>query len=102
MARGRKAEAGTFEAREKFKVICAGIQSIDGVSNEAKKRIVKALKFGLGIKEEAKEEKQEVVDDEKEIAVTTIKEKKATRKVILNNVDGDEYFAPEDCKEVGY
>ena len=55
--RGRKAEAGTYEAREyvragnldevlKDQALVAG-----ELSEEAKARIIKAVKFGLGIKE---------------------------------------------------
>ncbi|MHA1753191.1 MAG: hypothetical protein ACTSYZ_12580 [Candidatus Helarchaeota archaeon] len=53
MVKGRKALPGTHEAREKIKIICKAIQECN-VSDDAKKRVIKAIKFGLGIKEEEK------------------------------------------------
>lgn len=51
--RGRKAGVGTLEAREY--VLNNGLdtllESVNDLSLEAKNRIVKAVKFGLGIKE---------------------------------------------------
>lgn len=93
MARGRKADKGTYEAREKINLICDTIDTIKLLSDDAKIRVIKAVKFGLGIKEEEKI----VVQEEKEI-VTPIKEKKTTKKENPDN-SGDEYFSPEKCYE---
>jgi hypothetical protein len=105
MARGRKADKGTYEAREfvnsgKFDLLLGG-----DMSEDCQQRLIKAVKFGLGIKEE------EIVDviqlsndnayeEQIEQFAKPIKEKKALK--TSSNKDGDEYFAPEDCKEVGY
>jgi hypothetical protein len=51
MTRGRKADKGTYEAREKVILICNKISTIEELSDDAKTRTIKALKFGLGIKE---------------------------------------------------
>jgi len=52
--RGRKAEAGTYEARDYVIKGCLDKLFIDkkDVSKEAIARIMKAVKFGLGIKEQ--------------------------------------------------
>ena len=52
MAKGRKALAGTYEARDFVKSIAFNdwINSL-ALQPEAKARISKAIKFGLGIKE---------------------------------------------------
>ena len=106
MTRGRKADKGTYEAREKIFLICDKISMIKELSEDAQIRVIKALKFGLGIKEEEKTIdkinnvfQKVMIEEEKEIA-TPIKEKKITKKENLS--EGDEYFKPEDCKEVGY
>lgn len=81
MAKGRKAEPGTHEAREyiqgdKFLTWLNQCQ----VSDDAKRRIKKAIYFGLGVKLEAPKE--------------IIKEELNNEKGIDNS--GDEYFALED------
>jgi len=107
MARGRKADKGTYEARDYVLKGCLDRLLADekNLSNEGCHRLIKAVKFGLGIKEEEKTIdkinnvcQKVIAQIEKEI-VTPIKEKKATKKESLNNVEGDEYFAPEDCYE---
>lgn len=50
MPKGRKALPGTHEARENIEVIIKGIQAVE-LSQDAKDRAIKAVKFGLGIKE---------------------------------------------------
>ena len=96
MARGRKADKGTYEAREQIILICSKISMIKELSEDAQIRVIKALKFGLGIKEEEKS----VVQEKKE-TVTHIKEK-AEKRENISCATGDEYFKPEDCKEAGY
>ena len=53
--RGRKALAGTYEARDYVNEghLNEALTDINAqeLSNEARKRIIKAIKFGLGIKE---------------------------------------------------
>jgi hypothetical protein len=102
MTRGRKADKGTYEAREKISLICNKILMIKDLSNDAQERVIKALKFGLGVKDEEKIinviEKSNT--EEKEVA-TSIKEKN-TEKDNLSHPEGDVYFKSEDCKEVGY
>lgn len=56
MVKGRQALAGTYEAREyvgsgKFDVVVNSLE----ISQEAKDRLMKATKFGLGIKDKASE-----------------------------------------------
>ena len=86
MPKGRKAEAGTHEAREKIDIIVNAIQKEVSLSAEAKARAIKAVKFGLGIKEEKDNEQENI---------PVIKEKKEKK-----NVDEtDEYFSPEECYE---
>jgi hypothetical protein len=51
MSKGRKAEAGTYEAREFVnKGLLDKLFADVKISNEAVARIIKATKFGLGIK----------------------------------------------------
>ena len=50
MNKGRKASPGTLEARTKIDVICKAISSCE-LSEDARKRAIKAVKFGLGIKD---------------------------------------------------
>jgi hypothetical protein len=106
MVRGRKADKGTYEARENIVLICNKISMINELSNDAQERVIKALKFGLGIKEEEKTINkinnviQKVMIKEEKKIITPIKEKKVTKNQNLS--EGDEYFKPEDCKEVGY
>jgi DNA-directed RNA polymerase beta' subunit len=103
MARGRKADKGTYEARGKIILICDTIRSCSDLSDDAKNRVIKALYFGLGIQKKDVDlpYAEEKVITQEETAVP-IKEKKASKKITLDNTEGDEYFAPEDCKEVGY
>ena len=105
MARGRKADKGTYEAREKIILICYKISMIKELSNDAQERVIKALKFGLGIKEEEKtidkinNSVQKVMTQEEKEIVVPIKEKKATKNQNISTPEGDEYFKPEDCYE---
>lgn len=114
MTRGRKAEAGTYEARKYVLDGCLDRLFADekDLSNEVVARIIKAVKFGLGIKEEkiidsdpnhhkTNCECEYCQDGQKENTVPII-EKKTSQKENLDNSEGDEYFKPEDCKEVGY
>lgn len=50
--RGRKADAGTYEAREYIKSgkMAEVVEKLE-IGADAKVRIMKAVKFGLGIKE---------------------------------------------------
>ena len=64
MARGRKAEAGTHEARMKIDLICTAISSCE-LSQDASNRAIKAVKFGLGIKENVTIEKENNVIEQK-------------------------------------
>ena len=50
MGKGRKALPGTYEARDNIDIIVKGIESTN-LSQDAKNRAIKAVKFGLGIKE---------------------------------------------------
>ena len=90
MGRGRKADLGTYEARDNIVLICNKISMIKELSSNAHERVIKAVKFGLGIKENVviKEEKNVVPIKKAEIKNNSV-----------NNVDGDEYFAPDDCYE---
>lgn len=142
MAKGRKAEAGTLEAREfvnngRFlEVLTDGTKSKEyRLSDEARARILKAVKFSLGIKDNVTVEKvpndaklqEEIQEEHKAEAVTVRKQKKYNKKkeleidreLAVENAqiqqegralstslqdakEGDEYFAPEDCKPVDY
>jgi len=106
MARGRKADKGTYEARgfvqsKKFEIWL----NDSGQKQEVKDRIQKAIFFGLGIKKEEKTiDKinnvfQKVIAQEEKEIVTPIKEKKAKEKERLDDVEGDEYFPQEKCYE---
>jgi hypothetical protein len=95
MARGRKADKGTYEARGKIISISNLIMNCPDLSIDAKNRVIKALYFGLGIQ---KKEVDLPYIEEKEIVVP-IKEKEASKKEKLDNSDGDEYFKPADCYE---
>lgn len=103
MSRGRKAEVGTYEARKYVLYGCLDRLFSDekDLSNEACARIIKAVKFGLGIKEEKINKVVSKVVQE-ETSVAPIKEKEVLRKASSSIEVGDEYFKPEDCKEVGY
>lgn len=113
MARGRKALPGTHEARDY--VVSDNFDkwidalSKDGLSNDAKVRIKKAVLFGLGVK--SKEEYQ--ADKAKKLARLKKEIERETKKPIHEKLqdavekrkevlaeDEDEYFAPEDCHEV--
>jgi hypothetical protein len=91
MVRGRKADVGTYEARIWINkgYLENVLSDMSDLSQEGRVRIIKAVKFGLGIKEEVKEEKEIVVP---------IKEKKITKKENPDNSE-DEYFPPEKCYE---
>lgn len=93
MGRGRKAEPGTYEAREKIAYIEEAILSCS-ISQDARIRAVKAVRFGLGIKEQAEETK----DQEENTSTEKVKEKKTTKEIEQD--EGDVYFKPEDCQEV--
>ena len=99
MTKGRKALAGTYEARENIDVICNAISGCK-LSEDAKNRAIKAVKFGLGIKEESVEKEIPAIKEKK-----TRKKKNQTlekiNEVVSNviNEDGDEYFPPEKCYE---
>lgn len=60
MARGRKADVGTYEARGYVLDGCLDRLLADekDLSNEGCARLIKAVKFGLGIKEEEKQEQE--------------------------------------------
>jgi len=99
MARGRKAESGTIEAREYINSgrLDGFISRIEDLSSEAKTRIIKAYKFGLGIKEVQAD--QGIVTE----SIPVIKENKKAIKEAKKSLEiGDVYFPKEDCKEVEY
>jgi len=105
MAKGRKALAGTHEARLKIDVICNAISACE-LSEDACNRVIKAVKFGLGIKEEEKEidtlalsSENAIIEQEDKGVVIPIKEKKALKIERPDNSEGDVYFNPEDCYE---
>lgn len=83
MGKGRKALPGTHEARESIDLLRSAIDETT-ISREAKERAKKALKFGLGIKEEITEEK------------ATVQKKKV--KTTTENQE-DEYFDKGECYE---
>ena len=95
MPKGRKAGVGTHEAR--ILIINGQVQqAIENIncSNEAKKRLLKAVKFGLGIKDT----QDKIEKPEKRIDNLKTKQQNPTSKIIDNG--GDEYFTPENCYEV--
>lgn len=116
MSKGRKAEVGTYEAREYVtsKEFETWINT-PKISQEAKDRIKKAVLFGLGIKSPEKYAQQKAdkiakikaelaeLEGQKIIAPENVgfdAEYKEKSKKSLNNNNEDEYFAPEDCKIV--
>lgn len=97
MARGRKADAGTHEAREKIIIIANIIMNCPDLSSDAKNRVVKALYFGLGIQK--KEIDLPCAENVEKKSEEIIVKKSKNKKENLSDVSGDEYFKPEDCYE---
>lgn len=108
MSKGRKAEAGTYEARNKLQDIIQTIESCNTISTDAKARAIKALCFGLGVKsaEEAERIQKEKVArlkaelaelEGKEINSIEVKEKATKKNKKGIDTSGDEYFTPENC-----
>lgn len=111
MSKGRKADAGTYEARD-YVTSIEFEQWINTpkISQDAKDRIKKAVLFGLGVKspeEYAQQKADRIAKMKAELAelegkTTPIKEKAITKtkKQTVTNDNGDVYFASEDCKPV--
>lgn len=100
--RGKKAQEGTLEARNKINILCDAISACE-LSQSACDRAIKALKFGLGIKEESNnivEEKKKSKKEKKNKKEIENKISNAVNKVMQE--EGDEYFSPEDCQPVDY
>lgn len=110
--RGRKATPDLIEARNYVlnNLFMAHLDDDKNLSNEVKERLLKAVKLGLGIKEEKVILKPDTfpyleseIKENKEAyeRIETVK-RSSKNKTSLSSVEGDEYFNPEDCKEVEY